>query len=552
MFSVEFDGDCFVMDGNYNPNHLSDFSHSTIGDPERFATIDYTMDPSSADNSPLWGATQLKYPSFDPEAQQQQQKPLWTDSNTPYQQVMQPGEYNPYPVPSLEGNYAELRSSPQIVEADSTIAETMYHGYQQELQPGPSETAAFQDPAAEDGSYPSSESGSGGRSPDGGYSSSSNHMFPPSYQPQYPSTEVPFQNVNQEVNSATEAVKVEMTEFKQEPAEAGAVSYQQQPNDQMFQTLNRSRDPQSHLTPGPQVQIFFPQREPNDQVAQYCLQRNAQEGHNNQQNCDNQKPIIHGNILIKPADNADPTEPIQYELVNLQLGEQNGQQNEQQVQYHFMQPTPEQQPLRQPLAQQQARNKQKQSPKKQRKQYTIHDDQQPSTSSAGMKPKVPSPARGVPTAVAANGESSENKPEGGTVRKSARPSVIERSDFKCPKCGSFFARQCGLTQHHEWIHEKRKFPCERCGKKFKTEETLVKHIKKHEMKDKPFKCPECPRQFCHKNDLRRHMYRHENTTPFKCEQCAKCFIRKDHLLAHQQSHDRRDKRNNEKENGSPM
>lgn len=126
-------------------------------------------------------------------------------------------------------------------------------------------------------------------------------------------------------------------------------------------------------------------------------------------------------------------------------------------------------------------------------------------------------------------------------RRSARPSVIEHSNFECDQCGNFFARQCGLTQHKKWIHSPRMIPCEKCGKKFLTSEELAKHIVKHNQVDKPHKCPVCPKQFCHKNDLRRHMFRHSEKVPFTCGICHRGFIRADHLTAHEISHERRRK-----------
>lgn len=126
-------------------------------------------------------------------------------------------------------------------------------------------------------------------------------------------------------------------------------------------------------------------------------------------------------------------------------------------------------------------------------------------------------------------------------RRSARPSVIEHSNFECDQCGNFFARQCGLTQHKKWIHSPRMIPCEKCGKKFLTQDELSKHIVKHTQQDKPHKCPICPKQFCHKNDLRRHMFRHTEKVPFTCGICHRGFIRADHLTAHEISHERRKK-----------
>lgn len=210
------------------------------------------------------------------------------------------------------------------------------------------------------------------------------------------------------------------------------------------------------------------------------------------------KLIINGSALIIAADgSASP------ELKSMQIAEQNNLNG-----YNEPQPsTTELQPLRQQNAQQNVRK----TPSKQRKLKS--------------KEQSPSPFKD---------SSPEQEAASGTdcMRRSARPSVVEISEFKCTTCDIYFSRQCGLSQHKRWIHDDRKFHCLPCGKRFKTQESLNKHFPAHDLKEKPFQCPECIKQFFHKNDLRRHMNRHQATTPFACDICQKYFTRNDHLLAH--------------------
>lgn len=495
-------------------DRLSDNCHRANPYIEQRASTGFDMDPLG-DNSPLWGATQLNYPEF---ARQSQ----WPDSSDPHhQQVMQSDGYNSYPVAPIEGSYIELRTSPEIVEADSTIAENggvIYHDYQQ-LPAGPSAADMFPVPT-EIGSYPPAEEGGSSKnmSPDGGYSSPGPEYYA-SYQmvPQAYSGASPYQNVESPPESET--VKYEVLEVKEEPE------------------VYRS-DPYA---------MGYPQPSNVNQVQKY----NA-----------NNKPVIHGNILIKPANNPEPSQQYdQFEILHLHNPMNYPVQAYAQVEPNVQQHIP-QEPIKievkinappQPQPQLKAQTKQR-KPRRSRPYPNVSYNQQPSAS-IDLDPPAPTPKYRVLHAnppVPSYSKPQEEESEENCARRSARPSVIECSDYKCKKCGTFFARQCGLTQHQKWIHAERKFQCERCGKKFPSQEDLTKHIKRHDMKDKPFKCPICPKQFCHKNDLRRHMYRHEESTPYVCDSCPKCFIRKDHLLAHQLSHDRREKRSHDKENGSPM
>ncbi|XP_065095240.1 Krueppel-like factor 3 isoform X2 [Ochlerotatus camptorhynchus] len=486
------------------------------------------MDPSG-DNSPLWGAAQLTFPDFNrhhaPPPLPQPSQWIGGDPQQ-HQQVLQHPGYHPYPI-HVDGNYTAVRSneSPEVVEADSTIVEncaTIYQhaagGYHQLSAPVPGEL--FPVPH-ENGSYPPAEANDPDQnmSPDGGYSSPGSEYYA-TYQlaPQAYSADSPYQNVDSPPE--TGMIKYEELEVKQEDPEV----YR---SDQFSVAYSQPIDTNSGLK------------------------------------SEDSKPIIHENIIIKPATN--PPFPLpeyqqpQFQVIelqspmNFQIQAQLPYDHTSQVHHQIQQSEHHQVEYQIHRGSQQKAQTKPRKPRRPRPYPIVIDGERPSTSKGLAPPETPSPRFRL---LQANPPSSEyNKPEDeseeNSARRSARPSVIESSDYKCRKCGTFFARQCGLTQHQKWIHAERKFPCERCGKKFPSKEDLAKHIKRHDMKDKPFKCPVCPKQFCHKNDLRRHMYRHEDTTPYMCDVCPKCFIRKDHLLAHQQSHDRREKRTHDKENGSP-
>lgn len=485
------------------------------------------MDPSG-DNSPLWGAAQLNFPDFNRHHVPPPQQWIGGDlqQQQQHQHMMQHPGYNLYPI-QVDANYSDVRNneSPEIVEPDSTIAENganiyqhIARGYHPLSAPVPGES--FPVPH-ESGSYPAAEANGPGQnmSPDGGYSSPGSEYYA-TYQlaSQAYSADSPYQNIDSPPETAL--VKYEELEVKQEDQEVYrsdqfSVSYQQ----------------------------------PTDV--------------NSGQKSEDSKPIIHENIIIKPASNHQNPQLPQYQQPQFQIIELQNSLN-----YHIQAQLPYDQPPQihhqfQQSDQNQVeyqiqRGLQQKAPTKQRKARRsrpfpiVTDGERPSTSKAFAVPSTASPRFRLLQAKPPSSQHSkpEDESEENSARRSARPSVIENSDYKCQKCGTFFARQCGLTQHHKWIHAERKFPCERCGKKFPSKEDLSIHIKRHDMADKPFKCPVCPKQFCHKNDLRRHMYRHEDTTPYMCDVCPKCFIRKDHLLAHQQSHDRREKRTHDKENES--
>lgn len=468
------------------------------------------MDPSG-DNSPLWGASQLTYMDLNSHQEPPPHQPSPWSAGDPqqqqHQQVMSQPGYILYPG-EMDAHYFGARNnhSPPAVKPDSTTVEHGANFYQHAAggfhpasAPSPAESIPI---PHENGTYPTAEA-SGSRpnvSPDAGYKSDESGYYAPHgmFQEGY-IADSPYQNVNSPPE--TGVVKYEAPEIKQENLEL----YR---SDQFSVTLVHPSDINGVQSP------------------------------------EESKPIIHENILMRPAINPQNQLATYQQQAPFQMLEL---QNALIYETHAVLPQssqihPQSRQNHDEYLQQKTQTKQ-QKPRKPRQGSVVMDDQQPSTSRAF--PAV-QPTR--PSSVEKTTDYKSAVPS--SVCRSARPSVVEKSDFQCELCGSYFKRQCGLTQHRKWIHSGRNYPCQQCGKRYATPEATAKHFEKHNKENKKFKCQLCPKQFCHPNDLRRHMIVHKGKSQFMCDQCPKYFIRKDHLIGHLQSHERRAKKAQNKENHS--
>ncbi|XP_061919552.1 zinc finger protein 236-like [Entelurus aequoreus] len=79
--------------------------------------------------------------------------------------------------------------------------------------------------------------------------------------------------------------------------------------------------------------------------------------------------------------------------------------------------------------------------------------------------------------------------------------------------------------------------CAMCSHIFTTESQLQKHLREHEINDKPYRCDQCPQTFNVEFNLRIHRSTHA-TSDFTCPVCYKSFSRIASLKSHTMLHER--------------
>lgn len=441
------------------------------------------------DNSPLWGTGQFSYPDF---SRPSVVSSAWSENTSPVP------SFDPYGM--RDTDYTDLKT------------DSFLHYHQQHQMSAP--------PVPHGGFLPS-------LIPHTPFLNGHNVLLPESSP--YLSPLLAVQNQHMSPDGGYSSPGSVGSEFFGLPYH-GLQQQQQQPQ-QVPQEFVPSLSPYGNMVPSVETETASMEQPIKQESQQEVQPLYAQQLEYIVQTVDENKPIIHENIMICP--------PMQLQQINQQ------QHDSQPIQFHV--PTPVSHQPR---------------PQATTTVDISHDEvdrliyRSRYGAPAENQSSVPAPAvHGTVVTSLDSPNSSEvsddlaptspNSDSTGVLdpqnRRSARPSVIEHSNFECDQCGNFFARQCGLTQHKKWIHSPRMIPCEKCGKKFLTQEELAKHQTKHFMVDKPHKCPVCPKQFCHKNDLRRHMFRHSEKVPFTCGICHRGFIRADHLTAHEISHERRRK-----------
>ena len=110
--------------------------------------------------------------------------------------------------------------------------------------------------------------------------------------------------------------------------------------------------------------------------------------------------------------------------------------------------------------------------------------------------------------------------------------------LKCPQCDKTYESKEGLKKHKDTNHSSSgaldPLFCHICknGQKFKSKETLKKHIEIHEPK-KFNKCIWCHASFSRKPYLKKHIETiHEGKKLYKCALCEIAFSQKSQLKTH--------------------
>ena len=126
------------------------------------------------------------------------------------------------------------------------------------------------------------------------------------------------------------------------------------------------------------------------------------------------------------------------------------------------------------------------------------------------------------------------------------------SRYACDKCDYITINKQRLDSHSNVHITTKNFKCNECPSKFKTVDTLKRHIKRknhkkkleckecvftafyypimkeHEREHYPFRCDKCPFTTRSENHYKSHMDKHE--TVFKCNICEKSHFKNSNSL----------------------
>ena len=103
-------------------------------------------------------------------------------------------------------------------------------------------------------------------------------------------------------------------------------------------------------------------------------------------------------------------------------------------------------------------------------------------------------------------------------------------DTLCKFCGLLVLR--GNLSRHLESHGENKRCCQICQTKFKTNNSLMQHMKIH-TEPKQFNCPECTKVSSSKTGLKFHIEANHRAQKYTCEKCSKAFKRKYCLQRHE-------------------
>ena len=82
--------------------------------------------------------------------------------------------------------------------------------------------------------------------------------------------------------------------------------------------------------------------------------------------------------------------------------------------------------------------------------------------------------------------------------------------YKCKECGKLFKSPAHLLSHSATHSDEKPFKCDTCNSRFKTTQSLKKHIKCfHGGQEPAFPCPSCQMVFRTKSNLDRHKKTHK-------------------------------------------
>lgn len=107
--------------------------------------------------------------------------------------------------------------------------------------------------------------------------------------------------------------------------------------------------------------------------------------------------------------------------------------------------------------------------------------------------------------------------------------------FICTVCGKTYHYRSGLDIHMTTHTNERKYCCEHCDKKFTTTTAQQRHLRTH-TGERPYGCTFCTKTFLSSSERRKHLYIHTGNMPHLCQYCKEGFNSKLNLQRHLMKH----------------
>lgn len=119
---------------------------------------------------------------------------------------------------------------------------------------------------------------------------------------------------------------------------------------------------------------------------------------------------------------------------------------------------------------------------------------------------------------------------------------LNQKDFTCRICNKNYKTNHSLLSHikniHSENHTREQFQCDICKKKYAGLSSLKLHMQRYHLSDnnKKFECDVCHKKFLFQSYLDIHKKNHSDSKHYFCELCGQGFKYKKSLVSHEQSH----------------
>lgn len=118
---------------------------------------------------------------------------------------------------------------------------------------------------------------------------------------------------------------------------------------------------------------------------------------------------------------------------------------------------------------------------------------------------------------------------------------LNEKNFICKICNKIYKTNHSLLSHMKNIHSAKhineQLECDFCKKKYAGLNSLKVHMQRYHLSDnKRFECDVCQKKFLYQSYLEIHKKNHSDSKCYFCELCGQGFKYKKSLVSHEQSH----------------